>query len=468
MTEDARHEKGNVDPARDGPWSADTIGDAPAGTDQERSNQASKTEAHRRFAPHPDRASILGEVHARPFDPLPTGRILIDLNFSVTPDALKDHLSWFAHFCRARGATAPDQNARQHLLPVGSGALRWELHTEFVSFLWHAPLNADVLFARSLSDWPFGSEFEAPGPLVSAARLEIHPHKAPLDAMLDRFDPASLSVANMVGGRAIAATDFRQDGDGLTRILLLDKGMSEGEIGTTAQRLTEIDKYRTYALLTLPAARRLQPELSTVEQKLASLSETMRSTGEFKANKLLLGQITDMGAQLEAESTKSGYRFAAGRAYWQIVKTRLDSLSEETIPGYSTWENFLNRRLKPAMATCDATENRMAGLSDKLESASSLLRTRVYLDLEDQNRELLASMDRRARQQLRLQQTVEGLSVAAISYYVIGIVNYAVKGVEQALPIDATLVTGSLAIPAVFGVWWVVRRLRVRHFERDM
>lgn len=420
------------------------------------------------FAPHPDRADILGEVHARPFQPLPTGRILVDLNFAVTSDALKEHRKWFADFCRARGASAPDENARQHVLPVGSGALRWELHTEFVSFLWHAPLNSDVPFARALGDWPFGSEFKAPGPLVSAARLEVHPYADKFDTMLDRFDPASLSVSKMVGGRAIAATDFRQDGNGLTRILLLDNGMSEGEIGGASQRLTEVDKYRTYALLSLPAARKLQPELSKVEQKLADLSETMRDPGELKTNKSLLGQITDMGAQLEAEGTKCGYRFAAGRAYWEIVNTRLESLGEETIPGYSTWESFLNRRLKPAMATCDATESRMARLTNKLESASNLLRTRVYLDLEDQNRELLASMDRRAKLQLRLQQTVEGLSVAAISYYVIGILNYAAKGAEKALPINATLITGVLAIPVVLGVWGLVRRLRIKHFERDL
>ncbi len=41
--------------------------------------------------------------------------------------------------------------------------------------------------------------------------------------------------------------------------------------------------------------------------------------------------------------------------------------------------------------------------------------------LEAQNQTLLASMDRRARLQLRLQQTVEGLSVAAICYYVVGL-----------------------------------------------
>src|SRR3546814_18423991 len=60
-------------------------------------------------------------------------------------------------------------------------------------------------------------------------------------------------------------------------------------------------------------------------------------------------------------------------------------------------------------------------------SASNLLRTRVDIELEAQNRDVLMSMNRRARLQLRLQETVEGLSVVAISYYVVGLVGYAAK-----------------------------------------
>ena len=435
--------------------------------DDTASNQRTTEHQPNGFAPHPDRFDILGEVHARPFQPLPSKRILIDLNFSVDAIGLARHRDWFAQFCRAHGASAPDAAARQYVLRVGSGWLRWELHTEFVSFLWHAPLKDERSFARSLGDWPFGTEFVAPGPLVAATRLEILPYSGSIEGWVDAFDEASLCVSKMVGGRAIAATDFRQDGNGLTRILLLDKGMSEGEIGATAQRLTEIETYRTFSLLTLPVARRLQPELTQIEQHLSDLSERMRGPGDFETNKALLGRITDMGAQLEAEGTTSGYRFAAAHAYSDIVSTRLKSLDEETIPGFSTWETFLNRRLRPAMSTCAATESRMKRLSEKLESASNLLRTRVYLDLEDQNRALLGSMDRRAKLQLRLQQTVEGLSVAAISYYVIGILNYAAKALSSVIPISADVVTGIVALPVIFGIWWIVQRLRKKHMDED-
>jgi uncharacterized membrane-anchored protein len=84
---------------------------------------------------------------------------------------------------------------------------------------------------------------------------------------------------------------------------------------------------------------------------------------------------------------------------------------------------------------------------------------------ERQNRQLLASMDRRARLQLRLQETVEGLSIAAITYYVVGLVGYAAKALKAAgTPVDAELASG-IAIPivavlAALGVRYVRRTIR--------
>jgi uncharacterized membrane-anchored protein len=70
-------------------------------------------------------------------------------------------------------------------------------------------------------------------------------------------------------------------------------------------------------------------------------------------------------------------------------------------------------------------------------------------------------MDRRASLQLRLQETVEGLSVVAISYYLVGIVSYVAKALKGAgLPIEPDLAVG-LAVPVVlFLVWSGVKRIR--------
>jgi len=120
------------------------------------------------------------------------------------------------------------------------------------------------------------------------------------------------------------------------------------------------------------------------------------------------------------------------------------------------------------MRTCRSVEERQANLSRKLARATQLLRTWVDVEVEKQNRDLLASMNKRARQQLRLQQTVEGLSVAAVSYYVVGLVAYLVRSYPMLppwLPPEALI---GLSVPfVVLGMWLFVRRIRGHYRESD-
>ena len=138
---------------------------------------------------------------------------------------------------------------------------------------------------------------------------------------------------------------------------------------------------------------------------------------------------------------------------------------EEPAEGYGGWSSFLKRRLTPALRTCRSVEARQENLSRRLARTTTLLRSWVELDLQNQNRELLTSMNARARSQLRLQQTVEGLSVAAVSYYVVGLAGYVFKGIEKETGLSATLATAA-AVPLVVGaVWVMMRRIRGRHAE---
>ena len=70
-------------------------------------------------------------------------------------------------------------------------------------------------------------------------------------------------------------------------------------------------------------------------------------------------------------------------------------------------------------------------------------------------------MNRRTKLQLRLQQTVEGLSVAAITYYIVGLTGYADKGLNAlGVRLNADLAMGA-SIPIVLAVTALgVRRIR--------
>ncbi|MBD8878091.1 DUF3422 family protein [Roseibium polysiphoniae] len=420
------------------------------------------------FPTHPLRESVLGEVHARPFRPVCSPRVVLHYAFATSAEEANRDRSWFSDFCASQGAAGPAPDARYHVLPFAGGALSWERHTEFTTYTWDGPATSEGSFAPLPANNPFGSAFRAPGLVLVATRLDLL-EATPDENWRRHYDPASLTVFNVEGRAALAATDFRPDGNGLTRFLVLNESMNEVQCGAVVQRLLEIETYRTFALLGLFEANKLQPEISAIETDLVDLSHRMQASADLEANKGLLEQLSRLAASLEAGAASSSYRFGAGRAYYDIVVARLKALGEEPVVGDLSMSAFLGRRLAPAMRTCQAIEERQATLSRKLARATTLLRTRVDVDLEQQNRSLLESMNRRARLQLRLQQTVEGLSVAAVSYYVVGLLSYLAKGAKDlGLPVPAPAVTIGLAVPVVvLTIWWTVRKIRAHHAEKS-
>jgi len=411
------------------------------------------------FPAHPDRSAALGEVHARPHPLVSRPRMLVQLAFMAEPGP--DHAA-LAQLSRQLGIAAPDRHARHHSMRWGQGTLRWERHTEFSTYLYEGP--PDEQDGRGPVDTPFGVGFSPPGPVMSGVRLDVRKWTQESERAIAAFDPTSLSYALVEGGNAAVATDFRQDGDGLTRLLILDRGLTPARTGALCQRLIEIEVYRTLAMLGLPLAQALSGRVRRIEDRLAVITAQMKS--DSRDSQVLLAELTVLAAELEADAAASLYRFGASRAYDGIVAERLDALAEDAVPGHETFAGFLQRRLAPAMRTCRSVEERQANLSRKLSRAATLLRSWVDVEVQQQNRDLLASMNNRARLQLRLQQTVEGLSVAAVSYYVVGLIGYLVKGTDAfGTRLKPELLT-ALSVPlAVALVWFGVRRVRRAHSE---
>lgn len=416
------------------------------------------------FPAAPERALALGEIHARPYALVQSGRVIFQLAFMMDGGASVHHAA-IAEVSRARGIAPPEPQARHHALPWGQGTLRWERHTEFSTWFWDAPLPDR--FGGEVPVHPFGDGFKAPGSLISGIRLELRPESPETTEALSVFDPASLCHSVLKNGQATVLTDFRQDGNGLTQILVIDRALSEAGRGAVVQRLLDIETYRTLAMLGLPLAQTLSPEIRRIEDGLTAATQRMKLRAREEADDIL-GDITRLAAELEANAALSLYRFGASRAYDGIVRERIKSLDETPVPGYETLGSFLERRLAPAMRTCQSVEERQANLSRKLSRATGLVRSWIDVELERQNSVLLNTMNQRAEMQLRLQQTVEGLSVAAISYYIVGLVGYASKAISQdLLPVDPAVITG-LSVPlSVLGVWWIVRRIRRRHEDRS-
>ncbi|MEM9206546.1 MAG: DUF3422 domain-containing protein [Pseudomonadota bacterium] len=415
---------------------------------------------------HPLRDRVANELHARPFEAVDTPRRIYHLAFLTDSAAAAEDRDQVTAFCESHGVQPPDPDSKHHRITLGATSLRWEQHTEFTTYSWESSENARSAFSHPiLSDAPFKDMPPPPGPVIGAVHLAlVHEDDAPpLESVFDR---TSLCVSVLHGGIARAATDFRQDAYGYTRVLVIDKGMRPERAGTVVQRLLEIEVYRTLALLGLPEVERIRPQISRIETELNDYVMDPHD-GSLEDNRTLLDRLIALGTEVESILAASDYRFSATDAYDAIVDLRLQSIHEEGMSGYSRWSSFLARRMKPAIATCQSTRSRLSALSSKLARAADLLRTRVDIDIEQQNRDLLKSMDTRAKLQLRLQQTVEGLSVAAVSYYIVGLVSYVLSGTDVfGLPVSVPVAT-AISVPLVIGfVWWTVRRIRKMNREK--
>lgn len=419
-------------------------------------------DGHALPADHVARLPLNNEVHARPPEALPKRARLTYLVLFGELD-----MAPLADLCERFGVAPPAQGSNHFSVDLGPFRLKWERHTEFTRYWFIVPASgvADLFDITALEAVPKDWLQTLAGEVLVANHVEMLPLPGtkPDEEQLSRdsFGGNPMVGAEVAGGLGQVYTDFRIHADGFGRLLIFDGGMSPRQRGRTAQRMLEIDTYRVLALLTLPVARNLMPVLTGFETELGEITSAMRGADEADEPKLL-NRLTLLHADVVREHTSSQFRFSAARAYADLVALRISELRESRLEGLQLFAEFTDRRLSPAMRTCEAVSGRLSIMSERVDRATQLLSTRVDISRERQNQSLLTSMDNRAKLQLRLQETVEGLSIAAITYYIVGLVGYAAKGADAAgvLSVNADVVT-ALAIPVVLILVAIgVRRVR--------
>jgi uncharacterized membrane-anchored protein len=412
---------------------------------------------------HPERFNLAEEVHARPYERIDTPSRATHLSMLVNTEQRTEESAHLARLCERYQVAAPGPRVTHHSASLGTLRLRWERHGEFSSYTLIGAANPDSRFDDPVAALLTPGWIEAiPGQTMFAANallLPASPELMSAEQLAIFFAGNSIVGAEVADGAALAYTDFRIHADGFSRILVLDRGLNSAQAGRTLQRLFEIESYRMMALLALPIARRQSPRMLEIERALASLTDDIARDGGD--DETLLHELTRLAAEVESGLAASQFRFGACRAYAELVQARLAQLAERRLTGLQTLSEFMGMRFAPAVATCTSVSQRLHDLSERVAQASGLLSTRVNIARERQNQVLLESMDRRARQQLRLQQTVEGLSVAAIVYYVCSVIGLAAKATKEAgVNMNPEIVVG-LAIPLVaLAVLMTVRRAR--------
>ncbi len=404
-------------------------------------------------ANHPQRIQLNDEVHARPPEPLVAPVRLSYLALFSDTAAREGGFSAVCALAERHGVAPPPTGANHYSADLGPFRLKWERHTEFVRYTFIVagagahPFD-DPAIAAVPADWLAG----LPGQLMEAAHVALlppGPDEAEPLAAARRLFPGDLLVGSVVsGGAAAAFTDFRVRPDGFSRVLVLDRRMTPAQAGRVVQRLLEIDTYRIMALLALPVAQALAPEIARCEREVAGITAAMVTAGD-PDEPVLLDRLTRLAAEIDSRQADNLYRFSAANAYDGLVQRRIQDLRETRVSGLQTLQEFTERRLAPAMNTCRSVAARQEELSRRVARATQLLATRVGVSREQQSQSVLEAMNRRVRLQLRLQSTVEGLSIAAVTYYIVGLVGYAAKAFKAAGGhVDPDLVMG-ISIPII-------------------
>ncbi|CUJ21027.1 DUF3422 family protein [Cognatishimia activa] len=419
------------------------------------------------IADHPRRFALSNELHARPFPSLTAPATATFLAIKRPDDAAaRDRGEDFLHLTKLLdhfGAPHPEPGATHYQGALGRNQLKWEQHTEFVTY---------TIFSNKLSDRAFDPvEFEAfpddwlaqaPGVRFTSALVRIVPRPSrdeTVALLKDWFVPESLAVSTVLDDSAIIAGDFRIDPAGHLRFAVFpSEGTGRQRIGRVVQRLCEIETYKSMSMLGFTRSQEMAAEMARIEPRLTSLIGEISDVEAEDALNELLG----ISAQLEGLSAKASFRFGATKAYKAIVDQRIDVLREERCESRQTFAEFMMRRYEPAMRTVGSTDARLQSLADRAMRAGELLRTKVDVARSAQNQKLLESMDRRSDMALRLQETVEGLSVVAISYYAVSLAGYLFYPLTETVGISKGMLLAMLTLPVVGAVWYMVRKIRAR------
>lgn len=415
---------------------------------------------------HPDFHALLQESHARTPPALQTPSLVTRVAFFSTEESKENDQELIKNLSAHKGFKLIEATENEAQYSCSLGDVSWQRHTEFSTLTLyqnHPKKNQSFSIAELVKAiWPEGSL----GQLLTAVQIHVDGKDENFwwkDWETRTSENKNACQCYVNDKLTIVWTDLTPQPDGMIHYYVSDRSGRTHMLGRTAQRLLDVEIYRTLSLLSMPLARRVGPRMAEIDRQIAEIASDLSKKTQTEAEDLL-ERLTSIAAALEEISVQMQFRLNASLAYADIVNFRLTGLRESKLEGHQRLSSYILRRLKPANRTFQAVKERLLDMSNRIARISSLLRARVDVALEKQNQGLLQSMDRRATQQLKLQRTVEGLSVIAISYYLIGIINYLIKPLKSLNVLPHLELATIVIVPlAVLYVWRVVHRIRNEH-----
>ncbi len=422
---------------------------------------------------HPLRSKVYAEIHARPYPLIEHSVKAIHFALLTNTAQAKEQLTSLKLLTNDQSISDADTLANCYYTKFQDFEIRWEKHQEFCSITFiQKTLNAEPFSQEIISPDISSIITELAGELVVALKVhfERKTEQPSIKTLNSFFENQQIYGSTIVGDKASMWSSFKLHSDDYARMLIYDSSLSDYQAGRTLQRIIEVETYMRLALLALPSARAVIPEISNISLSISNIIRKLQSNANsINEEHDLLSELSINSVQIEDIRAATTHRFAASNAYYELVEQRLDDLREIHWPGYSSWKKMLQRRLIPAIDTCNSVSSQLQNLTAQTQRATDLLQTRIELSIQDTNMALLSSIDKRSHLQLRLQQTVEGLSVVAISYYVVGLIKAIAVGFNNSiLPNEPSTIAAIAVIPVLLTTSWLIRRVRNKINTQDI
>ena len=422
---------------------------------------------------HPQHLELHQEIHARPYPKIATPCVISHISFFHDKKEVAREYECLNQLAKTFHVNGISEGTHSYFQEFENFSLRWENHREFSSITIIRAMSKKLpVNASALDIFPEGWLDSFPGEVISATNISIS--SAFNEKTVESHIGKRPSIASqLIDEQFTLWTSLHLDSQGFTRFFICDnaqtkKNMGLKQLGRIVLKIVEVETYRQMALLALPLAKEIAPKASDLGQQCAGILENMTKIDSPTDERKLLQELTGIAAEVEKLRAASSYRFSATHAYAKLVNSRVEELDENRIRNKDMFGEFVHRRFMPAIRTCKSVQAQLESLSKRLTRASDLLRTKVDQTIAEQNQKLLESMNRRSHIQLRLQQTVEGLSVAAISYYLISLLKIFLHGAnDQLFHFDENLVLTIAAPIVLLTIYVIVRNMKKHYTDKD-
>lgn len=422
-----------------------------------------------------NRTNLYQETHARPYLSLPVPCAVGHILYWRGDRQTSELLDLAKSLANRQGVSQSSKQNTFFEYTCQNYHIRFEQHTEFDTLTIAQSISAD---AELFGDNPLSIIEEGvlsalePNLLVktrihlllkpeSAEHIASSTGRAPESYVGAQFNDINGSAAIygswIMGRRAEAYSDFKLDAQGYSRYLVVSHALNPDDAGRVVTRLLEMENYRITALIPLNVARSVSKALSKADVQLVQILDEIADSDSPEKQHALLNELLAIAQEVESQRNQLSARFSASQAYYELVKISYEKLNEEKLGGLQRLQTFVERRLGPAIRTLSALRARLEDISQRVDRIAELLRTEINVHMQLQNSAMLTGMNHSAKMQLKMQKTVEGISIVALTYYAIGVIGYLLSIFLHGD--DKYTVMGLLVLPVAGLIWYLQKKI---------